>query len=114
MKSSCAVLLLSLCPGLSLALDDSFVDGTAWSVGVYDRNGARGSVHPVPWQFHSNGTVNAGNLWKGSWKLQDGNTVSVVITHHNASTDRFEVNFLTDRQFVAFKDGQPYRWGQRK
>ena len=114
MKITFAALLLSLIPGPSFALDDALVDGTSWNVGVYDRNGARGAVHPVPWEFRADGSVFAGKLWTGAWKLREGNTVSVVITHQNASKDSFEVNFLTDRQFIAFKNGKPYRYGQRK
>jgi hypothetical protein len=113
MKAFFAVLLFLLLPELSLALDEVLMDGTSWNVGVYE-NGKRGAVHPVPWEFQSNGTVSAGRLWKGVWQRKDENTVSVVITHQNKSTDQFEVNFLSPRQFVAFKNGQPYRYGQRR
>jgi len=112
-KGALAVLLIAFIPHSSWAVEDALVSETSWSVGAYE-GGVRGAVHPVPWEFHSNGTVNAGNLWTGTWKAQEGNTVSVAITHQSSATDSFEVNFLTPRQFVAFKNGRLYRYGQRR
>ena len=45
--------------------------GTKWSVAPYDDNGTIGDFHPVAWEFHDRGLMNAGNLWAGLYKLPD-------------------------------------------
>ncbi len=78
------------------------VDDTAWIV----------NRHTVPWVFHRNGTVEAGNLWSGTWEERpDGVLVSIT---HQGVRDQFFVVFSADgRSFVAYKNGQQYRNGVR-
>jgi hypothetical protein len=96
MKRLLVVLLFLLFPFVSLALDYSLLDETSWNVGYYE-NGAKAPFDPVPWEFHSNKTVNAGNLWKGIWQPVKGNRINVVIMHQNSATDEFEVDFIRVR-----------------
>ena len=92
----------------SFALDYQFVNETSWKVGSYE-NGVRGAAHPVPWVFHTDNTVNAGNLWRGTWQEESGDRINVVIS----TPDKFEVNFINPNEFIVFKNGEPYRWGRR-
>jgi hypothetical protein len=93
-----------------LALDYSLLDETHWQVGVFYPNGSRAPGDPVPWNFHANNTVNAKNLWQGTWQAQDGNTIDVVIS----TPDEFVVDFINSNEFIAYKKNrQPYRWGRR-
>jgi hypothetical protein len=113
MKRLLGILLCLSFPFVSWALDYALVDETSWNVGSYE-NGAKGPFHPVPWRFHSDKTVNAGNLWKGIWQVERGNRMKVMIMHQDSATDIFEVDFINATEFIAFKNGQPYRWGQRR
>ncbi len=106
-------LLLLFFPLASWALDFSLVDESSWSVGSYE-NGVKGYPHPVPWSFHTDKTMNAGNIWKGTWREVEGNRINVTIVMRESSAkDKFEVNFLNSNEFIVFKNGRPYRWGQR-
>ncbi len=80
----------------------NFVDETKWKVGS----------HPVPWIFHKNGTVEAPNLWKGTWSK--ANDTYIVTLTHQGNTDNFEIKFSSDgKTFTAYKNGKVYREGSR-
>jgi hypothetical protein len=114
MNKILATTLLLLYPLAGWSLDFSLVNESSWRVGSYE-NGTKTAPHPVPWSFHSDKTVNAGDLWKGVWQEAEGNKISVtIVMSQNSAKDEFEVNFLNSKEFIAFKNGQPYRWGKRK
>jgi hypothetical protein len=78
------------------------IEDTAWIV-----NG-----HPVPWEFHRDGVVEARGLWKGSW-VRTAEGIEVTLVHQTAS-DRFVVKVAPDgKTFTAYKNGQGYRSGVR-
>ena len=60
-----SAIALSFFPIASFAIDVGLLTETYWSVGSYE-GGYKDTPHPTPWQFHSNKTVNAGNLWRGT------------------------------------------------
>jgi hypothetical protein len=67
----------------------------------------------VPWTFFADQHVSASGKWVGLWTATGDNKVSVSILHSDGRTDMFEVIFLSQRAFVALKDGEIYRVGQR-
>ncbi|MCX7748198.1 MAG: hypothetical protein N2645_15130, partial [Clostridia bacterium] len=74
------------------------VNGTSWIV----------NNHPVPWVFRSDGTVEAPNLWKGTWRrTNEGYWVNI-----GNGADVFLVKFSPDgKSFTAYKNGAVYRRG---
>lgn len=89
-------------PVAAPSADASVVNETSWTV----------NNHPVPWVFHSNGTVEAPGLWKGNW-TKSGDDYKVNLTHQGA-TDSFVVKFAPDgKTFTAYKSGSTYRNGVR-
>jgi hypothetical protein len=112
MKRLLTVLLFLLVPFVSLALDSSLVRETSWDVGVYNQNGAKAPPSDV-WHFHSDKTVNGAD-WNGVWQEAGGDRIKVVIMRQNSLVDQFDVDFINPGEFIAFKDGQRYRWGNAK
>lgn len=91
-----------------------YVNHTQWLV-EYAENGRNGDYHPVPWLFSPNGTVRAGNLWRGVWHIKSHDTISVTITMNDGSaTDTFDVKFISRSEFTAYKNGHTYRYGVRQ
>jgi hypothetical protein len=90
-------------------LDKSLVNETEWQVGGIE--GCRlGAPHPVPWVFHPDGTVQAGDLWKLKWWPAGENAVWVG---RNGARG-LRVVFLSPRRFVAFKGDELYRHGSAR
>ena len=58
---------------------------------------------------HVEGTVQAGDLWKGTWEQDGENAVRVVLEY-----DECRVVFLSPRRFVAFKGDELYRQGSAR
>jgi len=89
-----------------------FPAGTQWSAGAIDK-GVRISPHHAPWVFHENGVIEAPGYWKGTWtSTPEGYLITLV---HQGVKDTFLVKFSADkREFTAFKNGVPYRYGIRK
>lgn len=91
-----------------------YVNHTQWRV-EYAENGRNRDYHPVPWVFSPDGTVRAGNLWRGFWRIKSNDTISVSITmNDNSTTDRFDVKFINSSKFTAYKNGHAYRYGVRQ
>lgn len=90
-----------------------YVNNTQWMVEIAD-NGRNGDYHPVPWSFSPDGTVHAGNLWQGVWRVKSNNTISVTIRMNGSSAiDQFDVKFISSSEFTAYKNGHAYRYGVR-
>ena len=90
-----------------------YVNNTQWMV-EYAENGRNGDYHPVPWSFLPNGTVRAGNLWQGVWRVKSNDTISVAIRMNGSSAmDQFDVKFISRSEFTAYKNGHAYRYGVR-
>jgi hypothetical protein len=89
---------------------------TTWSVAAFDDNGALGSFHPTPWEFHQE-AMNAGTLWVGGYTAipedSDGIRCEILGAGASAVTDSFEVFFVTPTRFIATKDGLLYRFGKK-
>jgi hypothetical protein len=90
----------------SALLDRSLVNETEWLVAGFE-DGRLGQPHPVPWVFHRNGTVQAGDIWELKWWPAGENAVWVG----QSETRGFRVVFLSPRQFVAIKEDELYRHG---
>ena len=103
-------LLLSALP--VQAIDSSLVNDTSWNVASFE-HGELGGYHPVPWIFHPDKTVNAGNLWAGVWTEVGKDRISVAIALTSGQVDRCTVIFVSPRWFVAVKNGDLYRLGKR-
>ena len=67
----------------------------------------------VPWVFHKDKHVNAGNLWTGIWSEVGANKVSVAIAPDKGAKDTFEIVFVSPKWFVGIKNGEIYRVGKR-
>jgi hypothetical protein len=87
-------------------LDRSLVNETEWMVAGFE-GGRLGAPHPVPWVFHRDGTVQAGDLWELRWWPAGENAVWVGQTE----TRGMRVIFLSPRRFVAFQGDELYRHG---
>jgi hypothetical protein len=90
----------------STLLDKSFVNETEWLVAGFE-GGRLGTPHPVPWVFHRNRTVQAGDLWKLKWWPAGENVVWVGQPEPRG----LRVVFLSSRRFVAFQRDELYRQG---
>jgi hypothetical protein len=90
-------------------LDRSFVNETEWLVAGFE-GGRLGSPHPVPWVFHRNGTVQAGDLWKLKWWPAGENAVWVGQNGPRG----LRVIFLSPRRFVGFKGDELYCHGNAR
>jgi hypothetical protein len=78
------------------------------------RNGRNGDYHGVPWTFSDKGYVHAGRMWKGLWGKMDQHRIKIVVMDNHANVDVFEVTFFNrGRDFVAWKNGRPYRYGKK-
>ena len=78
------------------------------------RNGRNRDFHHVPWTFSDKGYVRAGNLWRGLWGRIDDHKIKVVLMDNRTNVDVFEVMFFDHgREFVATKNGRPYRYGKK-
>jgi hypothetical protein len=86
----------------------ALVNETEWLVAGFE-HGRPAAPHPVPWVFHLDGTVQAGDLWKGTWE-SDGKNSVIVNTGH----DECRVVFQSTRRFEAFKGGKLYRQGSAR
>src|SRR5262249_42554350 len=54
-------------PGMPVDLS-AVTHGTSWKVAAYDDRGFWGGYGGPPyWEFHSDGTVNSADLWRGRW-----------------------------------------------
>ena len=93
-----------------------FPAGTKWSVAGIDHDLKYTAFHPTPWEFQQ-GTMNAGTLWKGSYRHVPGtdNRIVCEITMAGATRvgDIFEVVFVAPDRFLANKNGVLYRFGKR-
>jgi hypothetical protein len=89
---------------------EALMQDTAWSVAGYGPDGQREAPHPVPWIFHPNHTVGAAGHWTGSWEKEGSQSVRIHIPQTN---DSFAVEFVSPTEFVGYKNGGPYRWGQK-
>lgn len=114
MKQLALLFMFAALPIRALAGDlvSDSVNGSNYYVGSFE-GGVRGSPNATPWTFEADGTVYSGQNWKGTWKKQGDDTVSMQITLSNGLEDWFVVQFSNDGSLVAWKDGQTYRWGQR-
>jgi hypothetical protein len=90
----------------SARLDKSLVNETEWLVAGFE-GGRLGSPHPVPWVFHRNGTVQAGDIWKLKWWPAGENAVWVG----QNGPPGMRVVFVSQRRFVGFKGDELYRHG---
>lgn len=88
--------------------------GTRWSVAGFEGGFPR-EYHEVPWEFHSQYCMNAGDLWTGNWSFvpDSPDRVHTFITHANGETDSCDVVFVSPNWFVAVKDDELYRLGKR-
>lgn len=88
--------------------------GTRWSVAGFE-GGLPREYHAVPWEFHSQYYMNAGDIWTGNWSLVPDypNRVHTFITHANGETNSCDVVFVSPNWFVAIKDDELYRLGKR-
>lgn len=89
-----------------------YVDNSDWKVEEAE-NGRNEDYHSVLWSFLPDGKVYAGDLWRGVWFKKSGNTIKLVIVHKNSRIDIFEVKFENPSEFIAYKEGQVYRYGVR-
>jgi hypothetical protein len=87
-------------------LDRSLVNETEWLVAGFE-GGRLEAPHPVPWVFHKDGTVQAGDIWQLKWWPAGENAVWVG---HTEST-RLRIVFVSPRRFVAFQGDELYRYG---
>ncbi|CAI7979619.1 MULTISPECIES: hypothetical protein [unclassified Parafrankia] len=89
---------------------------TKWSVAAFDDNGAIGSFHPTPWEFHQE-AMNAGTLWVGGYtaipEVSNGIRCENLKAGAGAVSDSFEVFFVTPTRFIATKSGALYRFGKK-
>ncbi|MBL1173597.1 hypothetical protein [Pantanalinema sp. GBBB05] len=92
-----------------------YVNNTQWLV-EYADNGRNGDYHAVPWVFSADGTVRAGDLWHGVWKVKSKDSIHVSITMHDrhATMEHFTVKFTSPDQFTAYKNGHAYRYAVRQ
>ena len=113
MKYKCILLVVSMVLVVVstnvFAVNERYVDGKNWSVTDFDENYNPKAYHPVPWVFHRNGTVEAGNLWKGTWTDLGEDKIRMKI----GNDDPFIVIFLSDKWFIAIKGGDLYRLGRQ-
>jgi hypothetical protein len=93
---------------MSQSINSSLVNETSWHVATFEQ-GNVGDYHPVPWVFHPDKTVNAGNLWAGVWTEVGTDRIKIEI---KATSDTFDVIFVSGRWFVAVKNGDLYRLGK--
>jgi hypothetical protein len=117
MKHKCILFIVSMLLVVGsmnvFAVDERYVYETIWYVTDFDED-----YHPksfddkVPWTFHRNGEVQAGNLWYGYWRDYFNSHNEIIMTdqtHH----DTCIVIFLSDKWFIAIKGGDLYRLGKR-
>jgi hypothetical protein len=90
----------------SALFDKSLVNETEWLVAGFE-GGRLGSPHPVPWVFHRNGTVQAGDIWKLKWWPAGENAVWIG---QNGPLG-MRVVFVSQKRFVGFKGDELYRHG---
>lgn len=84
---------------------------SAWRV----KGTKNGDFSRILWRFSSQGTVNADGAWSGRWERIGNNQIRVTIIDKDAKTDEFEVTFYRQgTEFVAFKNGRQYRFGQKR
>lgn len=88
--------------------------GTRWSVAGFETGYVR-EYHSVPWEFHSNYYMNAGDIWTGNWSFIPDypDRIHTYIMHRDGSTDECDVIFVSPNWFVAVKDDELYRLGKR-
>lgn len=90
--------------------------GTKWSVAAFDDNGALGGFHPTPWEF-GHVAIHADGFWAGGYELVPGSDdryrCEIVDAGVTAIVDAFEVVFVSNRRFVATKNGALYRFGRK-
>lgn len=96
----------------ALALTDSLVDHTYWCVSNLE-GGNKDVAHPMPWTFEKNGRLFAGDLWQGVWSSKSSDRISAVIVFDGDVSDNFDVQFISDEIFIAWKGNKTYRWGQK-
>lgn len=78
------------------------------------RNGKNRDYHPVPWTFSRNGTVHAGNIWRGLWERKSADRIRIILIDRKANTDQFDVSFTAGgTEFIAYKNGSHYRYGKK-
>lgn len=72
-------------------------------------NGQKLGAAAVPWVFHPNGTFEAPGIWQGTWSRQSDGSLRAIMTCNGVTDDM--VIQMSAGGFVAYKNGQPYRWG---
>jgi hypothetical protein len=104
--------LMSLTTASVSAYNDP--SGTKWRVASFE-NEVVGNFYPVPWLFYGDQTANEGTIWTGSWAPIFGSDdrIELSITYASGTTDHLEVVFLNPNRFIAYKNGETYRYGER-
>jgi hypothetical protein len=91
--------------------------GTRWRVAYMDASAKFDGFHPVSWDFVAQGKMSAADTWTGIYTPVAGDlqAFDCEVTNIGGSdvADRFRVVFLTAGRFIATKDGQLYRYGEK-
>lgn len=115
-KTLAISLLVFFLMSLTAASLSAYYDptGTRWRVASFE-NGVVGEFYSVPWSFNADQTVNAGTIWAGSWApISDSdNSIELSTTSVSGTTDQLVVVFEYPNKFVAYKNGETYRYGER-
>jgi len=112
------LLLVAVALTTTVVAIDALKGITYWDVAEITRPSGDyeiGDFHPVPWRFESNdananaGTVEAQNLWVGTWNAVGPNTIHCKMT---SGYDEWYLTFVNPRYFIAYKnDEYLYRLG---
>ena len=78
-----------------------------WSVGV------TGQALSATWVLHENGVIEDPGKWKGSWKKRADGKIDVTITFQGKTDSLYLVLGKDGKEFTAYKNGAPYRYGRR-
>ena len=109
-KLTCLLLIAMGLATTVLAID--CLNGiTYWDVA--EINGITiGEFHPIPWRFQSDnanansGTVEAQNVWSGTWKEVGCNTIYCEMT--SGGFDSWYLTFVNPKYFMAYKKQNGY------
>ena len=82
-----------------------------WSVASFDGK-VVGGFHPVPWHFSPNGVVEAEGHWIANWREIGQDRINCRMT--SGGNDSWDLVFVTNKWFVAYKGDNLYRLGYRR
>jgi len=102
-------------PGQAFVPESGMVYGFAgqYSVSAVAPGGNIMAPHPTPWEFHSDGTLEARGFWTGRWDSAMDGSLNVTI-NYQGQTDSFTVKFYNNyKEFKAYKNNILYRYGKR-